>query len=346
MVNLSLTLGRQRPRNTWGHMAISLSANRPLNGPRPVNLSTDVPQLVQLLQTVFGESLDGEDRHYLSEIAGHAPYVPSALWRFNPSAARLSPGYVWEENGRIVGNVTLLPSRVYGRFLVANVAVHPDYRRRGIARQLMLATEEGVRARNGWVILLQVVKENHAAIGLYRSLDYQVIGHMTSWYSSNSRLRRLDNMANPPVIRQLAGNQWREAFELDRSALPPDLNWPEPLTPDTYRLGLWQRIDNFLNGRQMENWITKDANQQLTGLASIRTEWGKPHQLSLRVRPDWAGQLERPLLAKLLRRLTYLSRRNVRMEHRGDDETTNALLREANFTPRRTLTHMRLELKR
>lgn len=343
MVNISVS--RQRPPITWGNMAISLSANRPLNGPRPVNLSTDVPQLVKLLQLVFGESLDGEDRHYLNEIAGHVPYVPSVLWRFNPSAARLSPGFVWEENGHILGNVTLLPSRVYGRFLVANVAVHPDHRRRGIARQLMLATEEAVRARNGRVILLQVVKENYSAINLYRSLGYEVVGHMTSWFSANSRLRRLETFGNPADIRPLAANQWRAAFELDRDALAPDLNWPEPLSPDSYKLGLWQRIDNFINGRQVENWVTKNSSQQLTGLASIRTEWGKPHQLTLRVRPDYAGQLERPLLAKLLRRLTYLSRRNVRIDHRDDDEITNALLREANFRPRRTLTHMRLELK-
>jgi ribosomal protein S18 acetylase RimI-like enzyme len=190
-------------------MAISISANRTLNGPRPVNLNSDVPQLVKLLQTVFGESLDGEDRHYLSEITGKAPYVPPVLWRFNPSAGRLSPGFVWEEAGRIVGNVTLLPTQVYGRFLVANVAVLPSHRRRGIARQLMLATEEAVRARNGRVILLQVVKENEAAIDLYRSLGYETAGHMTSWYSPNSRLRRLDVSTAPPSIRPLARHQWR-----------------------------------------------------------------------------------------------------------------------------------------
>jgi hypothetical protein len=212
----------------------------------------------------------------------------------------------------------------------------------------MHATEEAVRARNGRVILLQVVKENLPAIDLYRSLDYKVIGHMTSWYSSNSRLRKLEltaGTADVPTIRPLAGTRWRDAFELDRTCLSPDLNWPEPLAPDAYKLGLWERFDNFMNNRQVETWVVEDYGRPLAGLAAIKTEWGKPHQLTLRVRPEFAGRLERSLLAKLLRRLNYLSRRNVRMDHRDDDGVTSNLLREANFSPKRTLTYMRLELR-
>jgi hypothetical protein len=209
----------------------------------------------------------------------------------------------------------------------------------------MIATQEAVRARNGRLILLQVVKENEAAINLYRSLGYEIIGHMTSWHSSHSRLRRLEVSADAPFIRPLAGNQWRAAFEADRAALHPDLNWPEPLATDAYKLGLWERFDNFLTGRQIETWAVEGDKPQLAGLATIKTEWAKPHQLALRVRPEWSGYLERPLLAKLLRRLRYLSRRNVRIDHRDDDQITNDLLKEANFSPRRTLTHMRLELR-
>jgi len=46
----------------------------------------------------------------------------------------------------------------------------------------------------------------------------------------------------------------------------------------------------------------------------------------------------------LIRRLQQQSRRSVQIDHRDDDELMNALLQEANFQPRRTLTHMRLDL--
>ena len=73
---------------------------------------------------------------------------------------------------------------------------------------------------------------------------------------------------------------------------------------------------------------------------------GRSHLLTLRVHPDTAGRLERPLLAKLVRRLQYLPRRNVRIDHPDNDSVAGALLSEANFTVQRTLTHMRLDLSR
>ncbi len=68
------------------------------------------------------------------------------------------------------------------------------------------------------------------------------------------------------------------------------------------------------------------------------------HYVTLRIRPDLAGQLEKPLLAKVMRRLHYLPRRNVRIDHPEADEVTSALLKESNFSAQRTLTHMRLDV--
>ena len=277
----------------------------------------------------------------------NAAQSPAILWRLNPAAAKLSLGFVWEENGRIVGNVTMLTTSTAGRYLVVNVAVHPDYRRRGIARLLMKRVEDLVRQRRGNQILLQVVKQNNAAIELYNSLNYATIGSMTNWTASVSRLRRLDlNLNTPgPLIRELKRKEWRAAYQLDRQALDDDLHWPELPNADLYKNNLWVRVVNFLNGRQAETWVSTDNENQLVGLASLNTEWGRSHSASLRIHPSWQGRLERPLLAKLVRRLQYLPRRNVQIDHPDGDELVNALLQEANFQPRRTLTHMRLEVK-
>jgi hypothetical protein len=64
----------------------------------------------------------------------------------------------------------------------------------------------------------------------------------------------------------------------------------------------------------------------------------------MRVHPEWKGEVERPLLAKLLRRLRYLPNRRIRIDHPAGDEMTNALLQNAGLRARRTLTTMRLEL--
>ena len=59
---------------------------------------------------------------------------------------------------------------------------------------------------------------------------------------------------------------------------------------------------------------------------------------------EWTGRLERPLLAKMTRRLQTMANRPVRVDHPENDLVMNDLLREANLSPRRTLTHMRLDL--
>ncbi|MCC6605832.1 MAG: GNAT family N-acetyltransferase [Anaerolineae bacterium] len=322
------------------------STDQSKNGPRPININTDVPGILKLLELVFGASLDSEGRHLF---AGNSAALqsPAILWRLSPAAAKLSLGFVWEEDGRIVGNVTVLTSNTPGRFLVVNVAVHPDYRRRGIARLLMKQVENLVRQRQGHQILLQVVKQNSAAVELYNSLDYTTIGSITHWTASVSRLRRLElNLETPsPHIRELRRHEWRSAFALDHEALHPDLNWPELPQPDMYKNGLWARVVDFFNGRQSETWVISSTKNQLIGLAALSSEWASSHQAAIRVHPAWTGRLERPLLAKLIRRLQQQSRRNVQLDHPDDDELMNALLQEANFQPRRTLTHMRLDIK-
>jgi GNAT superfamily N-acetyltransferase len=322
------------------------SQDQSKNGPRPINLNTDIPQVLKLLETVFGMALDEEGRRIFTG-SGNIGQQPAILWRLSPAASKLATGFVWEHDGRIIGNVTILTTKTPGRYLVVNVAVHPDHRRRGIGRMLMENTARLVRARQGKQILLQVVKSNTAAIALYQNLHYQTLGSMTTWFLPVSRLRQLEpaHIGERAVdIRELKKNEWQQAFKFDQLCLHPDLNWPELLPPDAYKTGFGVRLANFLNGRQTETWVTTDEQNQLIGLANILSEWGRTHAVTIRVHPGWRGRLERPLLAKVIRRLQYLPHRNVRIDHPDDDELITDLLQESNFQPRRTLTHMRLDL--
>ncbi len=323
-------------------MVVTVPTTRPGDGPRPVNINKDIPQVVELLQMVFGEKID-MDRQRMANNSS------TLMLRFGAGSVRLSPGFVWVHDGRIVGNVTLLPSRMAYRYLIANVAVHPDFRRHGIARQLMDRVMNEIQRRNGSVAMLQVVHNNTPAIRLYEALDFQQIGSMTTWVSAVTRLRDIEPLAwgEPTLtIRPLAGRDWAKAYDFDRATLPVDLNWPEPLPRDAYRNGIMRRIGDFLSGRQMETWVVSDEAGTMQALGSIYSEWGRPHELRLRVTPSDTGAIRRILLAKLVRRMRYLPRRSVRIDHPADDTLVSQLLNEANFRPQRTLTHMRLDLKK
>ncbi len=85
---------------------------------------------------------------------------------------------VAERNGAIAGAVQLdwdTPANQGHRAEVRKLLVHPAFRRRGIARQLMLAVEARARALPRQLLTLDTRTHDHAE-PLYASLGYRVAG--------------------------------------------------------------------------------------------------------------------------------------------------------------------------
>lgn len=327
-------------------MVITFSASGSASGTRPIDPNRDFPQLAQLLKTVFFDELEQGGRQVFDSVA--ASGKPPFFWRLDPFFSRLTPGFVWEEDGRIVGNVTLLPTRLSQRYVVANVAIDSNYRRRGIARALMDEVHKETLKRGASEIRLQVVKDNKAAEALYQSLNYSTLGTVTTWNLIGSRSRHprfeLPPSGNLVQVTELPRSRWQDAYQLDLMTPHADLYWPEPLVRDEYRRNLKRRISDFLSGSHFEAWMVAEGSNNLQGIATISSEWGRAHQLRIRVHPDRQGDLESALIHKLLRRLQYLPRRQVRLLHDAHDDVMNELLPELRFRPERTLTQMQRTL--
>ena len=65
---------------------------------------------------------------------------------------------------------------------ITNLAVHPEFRRRGVARALLAPMLDGARRRGVELIFLEVRPTNAEAIGLYGSFGFQVIGRRKGYY--------------------------------------------------------------------------------------------------------------------------------------------------------------------
>jgi ribosomal protein S18 acetylase RimI-like enzyme len=92
--------------------------------------------------------------------------------------ARTRRVLVARRNGRIVGTVQLelaMPPNQQHRGEVLKLLVHPDARRLGIARALMVALEPVARSA-GKTLLTLDTWTGRAAESLYRSLGYRVAG--------------------------------------------------------------------------------------------------------------------------------------------------------------------------
>ena len=63
-----------------------------------------------------------------------------------------------------------------------NVAVHPDYRRRGIAEALVNTLVENLQKLGSHCLTLEVRASNAPAIGLYEKLGFRQIGLRKNYY--------------------------------------------------------------------------------------------------------------------------------------------------------------------
>jgi GNAT superfamily N-acetyltransferase len=306
---------------------------------RPLNLNRDVPEVMQLLRLVFSATLDADGRRALNSMST----TPTTLLRLNQFASGTTPGFVWEIDGKIVGNISIIPTRHRNRTIIANVAVHPDNRRQGIALALMQTALQYLSDRRVETVMLQVDVGNDGARRLYEQLGFAWLGAMTAW-RANSLQWKVIETEEKYTIRPLRSGEARTAFAIDTTCVNRELCWPEPLREDTYRLGWFRRLDNMFSGKQFEAWTIPSKEGVPLAVAKISGEWGRPHRITLRVPDQWQNELTRPLFAKLLRRLRFLRQRSVIIEHPHDDVLMNALLREANFRPKRTLGTMKLEI--
>ena len=113
---------------------------------------------------------------------------------------------VMRDGGVVVGYLCLWE---IGREIhVTNLAVHPEWRRRGVGRRLLVAALAGGITRGVTLAFLEVRPTNTRALALYESLGFHVIGRRSGYYFDTGEdalvmEARLGGDAAPAV----AGNQ-------------------------------------------------------------------------------------------------------------------------------------------
>lgn len=71
---------------------------------------------------------------------------------------------------------------VSGEVAINNIAVHPDHRRRGLARLLVEDVLTTARAKGAERVILEVRPTNVEALALYRSFGFQEVGRRPNYY--------------------------------------------------------------------------------------------------------------------------------------------------------------------
>lgn len=334
--------------------ASAVASENSTTGIRGVNVRTDLAAIADLIDICFGARMDEAGRATVRELRALSQAGPmlALLNRFDRLLDGIGHGYVYTEASHIVANVSIAragyPRSMGVGALIANVATHPDYRRRGLARALMEAALEGIRAKGMDFAILQVESDNYGARDLYRQLGFSEERTFIRWVRPPyTRTPFPTGGDNGPYITLRSAHEWREEYELARLVRPNrrgGVAWQRPTHPDLFRTSFWGALGRALNGQGSERWIARREDR--TGIAAalhVLTHFGSITRLELLVHPNYRGKVESALLGAAL--YHHADRyRTLHMEHPADDEGVSALLEEFGFERRNTLVHMRLEL--
>jgi ribosomal-protein-alanine N-acetyltransferase len=113
------------------------------------------------------------------------PYSPWSTAQFKEEFAGIPTTRfmaVAESENRIIGYCGVFLPAPGVEADVLTVAVLPDFRRQGIAREFMRQIEEWAHNRGASALMLEVEKSNSAAIELYKSLGFMQISVRMDYY--------------------------------------------------------------------------------------------------------------------------------------------------------------------
>jgi ribosomal protein S18 acetylase RimI-like enzyme len=226
------------------------------SGIRPLNQKADLLAIADLIELCFSDHMDSEGREYINYLRRLAKNNVNKV-QFDgldvyPSTMS---GYVWIDNNQLIGNLSMIPFLNNGRklMLIANVAVHPEFRKQGIAKALtQQALKEAYNQKMGSV-WLHVRHDNNVAFHLYESLGFLKRVLRTTWQidAHNVMVSIHDPAFN---VQRRSAKDWAYQRAWLQTTYPKDVTWNLPLRKNQLSPGFWNSFSRFFNDINIEHW--------------------------------------------------------------------------------------------
>jgi ribosomal protein S18 acetylase RimI-like enzyme len=310
---------------------------------RRLDVRRDLAHVADLVELCFSETLDPEGRQYLNEMrrAAQTASMIRLAGSLIEETAYMPSGYVWEEAGQLVGNLSLIPINLQGKrgYMIANVATHPDYRGRGIATILTMTALNHARERSASGVWLQVRDDNPTAIHIYEMSGFIERLRRTNWYSGPT----YELPPTPPGMRVInrQSRHWAAQRKWLTRLYPTDLTWNLPFDWNLFRPDLWGSLYRAFSLEFLRHWSV-ERNGELKGTLTWKHSSGFADSLWLAVPEPIDEQATGALFASV--RPTI--RRDQPLSLNFPAGIAVDILRKAGFYPQQTLIWMSIDLQR
>jgi ribosomal protein S18 acetylase RimI-like enzyme len=323
------------------------------NGLRPLDPMSDLRGVADLIEEAFASDLGHSGQKALNELRWLSRLKPVLWWMIysNPEHSDFLSGFVWQEDQKIVGNITInRTSAGTRRWLISNLAVSNQYRRRGIARGLMYAALELVHEYNGKAVSLQVRQDNIAARKLYDELHFKEISGTS--YLKAAKVPQVKPLPFPAGVRfrprRFDMADAKAAYTLACAATPLSVQKEWPVRQRNFHLGNSEHINDLFRsvwgGGPTEHWVVEDGLRFVATAIVTPGTYGKKHKMELTVHPDWRGELEKPLISRALNYLYRWPDRSLDIRHPAYHPEATHAFQEVGIEKSQTLLWMKKEM--
>ncbi len=211
----------------------------------------------------------------------------------SPALRDVMLGFIWEKDDKPIGLVNIARRGNTDTWLVGNVAVLPAYRRRGIARNLVIAGLEFIREQGGTLAVLDVIDGNLPAYQLYKSLGFE---HYTSTMELVLTADEIPQLPDSPPgyqIMKISFKDWRLEMKMAERTIPRNVQAFDPITEARFKVPVVMRFVIYLMTRlqgirKADFALRNTQTDQIDALGFItaQTKSGGRHSIGLSLPPD------------------------------------------------------------
>ncbi len=325
---------------------VAAAARRRSEGLVPFDPLRHLGPVAELIALSFAGELGPAARHTLRQMRRMARWgsLGFLLWGVETGTS-VAPGFVWLEGGRVVGNVSLRRTASPGGWMIGNVAVHPEWRGRGIGRALIEAAVETAAGRGGSWVGLEVREDNPVARSLYESMGFESVGTLLEL----TRPAGLPWSVKPrpphtPPIRRARAAESTLLYQLAQEGLSRPHREVLEIRPSLYRAGWEAKLSAWLEGGREDWWVAIEEGRVM-GAVGLYSYWSpRYHRIEVLARTDRLTGLGPRLAAFGLARLSHHRLWEIVTMLPGPMEALEPAFAAAGFQRLRRLVQMRLIL--
>lgn len=297
---------------------------------RPFELPADLDLMIAIIKDGFQYPENPEWSIQEDELQGMVDQLNGIkrIWPLMYFLAFIFPffrdlfrGFIYEEDGKVGGLINFMRQIREPEWMIGNVTVLPEFRRRGIGRKLVDATIQEIRNRNGRVSILDVVDSNVPAHALYKEMGFED-------YAGSSQYDYIkDEMVSPVplsggyTLSPVKGNAWKILYDFTKRVTPENITKFEQISEKRFQTPLVVLIlgplINKLGGTKMERFVLRKAdNGQVIGWMRLRyrTRPGGVNSANVQLDPQFPD-LAQPMLSHAIASIQTASpRRRIEIQ--------------------------------